>query len=187
MSHKDQEGAPDFTQRATVREAHEARTDLAYKRKRTPSAGRMASPKMRARQMDPERNQAFIAARQARLEAIRRGEITPPKRSPDGWGSASRQHLRRYTIRMAEKRAEEALVALIEQGIVNKDAAGNAILKWAIGVVLSKTEEGESCYPIREQLQAAKIVMEYTTAKPASTVKAEVGAEGFLESLLTKK
>ena len=187
MSQKDQEEGPDFTLTPTVREAHEARTDLAYKRKRTPSAGRMASPKMRARQMDPERNKNFIAAREARLEAIRRGEIKPAKRAPDGWGSTSRQHLRRYTIRMAEKKAEEALEALIKAGIVDKDAAGNAVLKWAIGVVLSKTDEGESCYPIREQLQAAKIVMEYTTAKPASTVKAEVGAEGFLESLLTKK
>jgi hypothetical protein len=143
----------------------------------------MQSPKARAHNL----SEAHIAMLRENVRKWREehgGKVPTRKGVPDGWGSISRKKLRKETIRMAESKAEQAVERLIKDGVLDKDGAGNAVLQWACHVVLAKTEEGESCYPVRDQLQAAKIVMEYTTAKPASTQKVQVSAEDFLQGLL---
>ena len=144
------------------------------------------SEKMRAHLMSPEHH-AMLRACIAKAREARGGKAPTRAGVPDGWGGKARRALRKRIIDMAEVKAAAAIDHLVENGQLKKDDAGNAVLKWAAGVVLAKNPaDGESAYPIREQLAAAKMVLEFTMTKPETKQSVAVTAESFLTGLLAK-
>jgi hypothetical protein len=82
----------------------------------------------------------------------------------------------------AREEAERILNTMVEQGMTTEEELGNEALKFAIAVVRNDTQ------PLREKLSAAKLVLEYTKAKPMSKQEVTVNkAEDFLAALITKK
>ena len=107
---------------------------------------------------------------------------------PDGWKGKSRRNRRLLLIQRAEQKAEQVMDKLIAQGRLDKDGAGNEVLKWATTVVLAKDPDtGMSCYTVKDQLNAAKMVLDFTMAKPESKTAVTVTPENFLQGLLAKE
>lgn len=86
---------------------------------------------------------------------------------------------------MAEIEADRAVEALVERGIVKRDEAGNAVLKEMATIVLAKDPVTKQlCYPVRDRLVAARMVLDFTLTKPAAKVDLAMTAEGLLASML---
>lgn len=69
---------------------------------------------------------------------------------------------------------------MVKRGYVDKETAGNEALAFAVGIVRG----GEDAkVPVGVRLQAAKMVMEYTLAKPAVKQDVKVSVEDFLSEL----
>jgi hypothetical protein len=132
---------------------------------------------------------------------IGHNHLDPPPVSKDGISPEKRREITSKSGKLAQNRTgirkgfggrKEAQHALdrakfnegmkivkimAEKGMIDKDAAGNEALGYAIGVV--RTEE----IPASARLQAAKLVLEYTLAKPVNKQEIVMRAEDFLAEL----
>lgn len=135
--------------------------------------------------LSPE-HKARLAAGVAKYRAANGGKVATRKGVPDGW-AGPRRRLRKQLIAEAETKGKMIVDELVENGLVKRDEAGNKVLAWAAGVVLAKDPvKGDACYPIREQLAAAKMVLDFTLTKPESKQSVTVTAENFLAGILAK-
>jgi hypothetical protein len=80
----------------------------------------------------------------------------------------------------ALEEAQKIVALMVEKNMVDKDDAGNAALSYAIGVVRGENHSAST------RLQAAKLVMDFTLAKPATKVDANLRAEDFLAQLASE-
>lgn len=129
----------------------------------------------------PKTQEAFdkLQAR-SREQLIRQreaGTLKGRKGVPDGFG---RQKERVARIRKKHtKEAKELILTMVEQGILNPDEASNEALQFAVSVVRDR-----ETYQARERLAAARLVLDFTKAKPASKQEVTVKrAEDFLAAL----
>ncbi len=106
---------------------------------------------------------------------------------PDGWGGRADECA---ALRQAAfEDAKEIVSIMIEQGIVSEDAAANEALQFAVSAVRGKSmdEKNRPLFGPRERLAAARLVLDFTKAKPAQ--KSEIAltkAEDFLAALVEK-
>jgi hypothetical protein len=77
----------------------------------------------------------------------------------------------------AFEEGKRIVALMVEKRLVDKDTAGNEALAYAIGVV-----RGDKI-PVGTRLQAAKLVMDFTLAKPAAKSDVRVTVEDFLADL----
>ena len=125
-----------------------------------------------------ENSRIAYAARMARGEPqiTRRGV-------PDGWAGRG-DELR--ACRAAAKITAKVLVQkMIDKAIIVADERAEAALAASIEVVIARDEATNLyAHPVKERLTAARLVLDFTKAKPASTQKLEVTkAEDFLAAL----
>lgn len=121
------------------------------------------------------------------MEKVRAGAARARERSkevggrtgiPDGCTRAQAQ----AAMEKATQEAKEIVRIMAEKGMIDEEALGNEALQYAVSVIRA------GIHQTREKLQAAKLVLEYTKAKPAQ--KSEVSitkAEDFLSALLAKE
>lgn len=91
-------------------------------------------------------------------------------------GFGGHKHLQDICDAKAFQEGRAIVSLMVEKGLVDKDAAGNEALAYAVGVV-----RGE--HSPQTKLQAAKLVMDYTLAKPAQKQDVTLKAEDFLAEL----
>lgn len=145
------------------------------------------SEKFKAAMLSPARLEHLRLQRE-RYKAEHGGRGPTTAGVVHGWAGKAGRRSRVLCIAAAERKAERVIDKLITEGKLDKSGAGHEILKWATAVVLAKDgATGKSCYSVKDQLAAAKIVLEYTTAKPESKAVVSVTAENFLQTLLEKE
>lgn len=113
------------------------------------------------------------------------GHYPGRKGVPDGWGKRAAENKAIREAAAAE--AKEIVKVMKDKGIIpdGTDPRAEEALEFAIGVVRAKDEKtGQPAYAVKDHLAAARTVLEWTKAKPASTANVNVNAaEAFLESL----
>lgn len=107
-----------------------------------------------------------------------------PKKLADGWGGkaeeleAVREKARKEAKELVQKMADKNL---IDQKTI-EDEYANTALEYAVGVVRADVDG------TRDRLAAAKLVLDFTKQKPASTNNVTVSkAEDFLAALAADK
>jgi hypothetical protein len=137
----------------------------------------------------PKTQEAFdkIQARcRAQVIALNAAGKCNRKGIPDGW--AGRRAEVDAIRAQAALEAKEIVQTMAKEGLIDKeDPRGEEALEFSISVVRAVDADGNGTYQMRERLQAAKMVLEYTKQKPASKVEATVSkAEDFLALLAAK-
>lgn len=137
------------------------------------------------RKNDPER----YAAMQAKAKASGRLSMGRPHCTPDGFTA----RVVKATHKKAKVLAKERLKKMEEKGLITADeAAANKALEKALQI-LSLNDSIPEDHPNRllvshdVELKAAKLILEFTKAKPM--IKSEVtvhSAEDFLKNLLAE-
>jgi hypothetical protein len=92
-------------------------------------------------------------------------------------GFGGHKHLQDLIDEQAFQEGQAIVRLMVEKGYVDKDQAGNEALAYAVGVVRNND------LPAQVKLQAAKLVMDFTLAKPAQKQDVTVRAEDFLAEL----
>lgn len=134
----------------------------------------------------PKTLEDFQATQKRASEAAKRTwerGLMAPKGLPRGWG---RDMEKLAKAKEAGKQdAERILKIMVEKEMIDTDQMGDTALREALEIVRSRSADGKHVYPARERLQASKIVLEYTKAKPAAKQEIKVNtAEAWLESLV---
>lgn len=129
----------------------------------------------------PKTEEAFKQMQEScRAQVIRlnaEGKAGGRKGVPDGWAGRKKEVSDIRAFHRAE--ATEIIKVMVEKGIVNEDALANEALQFAISVV----RDGQT-FQSRERLNAAKIVLDFTKAKPATKTEVTLNkAEQFLAEL----
>lgn len=141
---------------------------------RTP-AQKAASERFKAMQKDPE----FLAKKDAAIRAKREADPESLKRSgiPNGMNRAQAETFRRR----AKEQAKKDIEIMKQKGIISaEDTMANDALEEALAVM-----RGAHSQPIK--LSAAKLILEYTKAKPQAKSEVTVKtAEDWLKEILTK-
>lgn len=108
---------------------------------------------------------------------------------PDGWGGKT--VLLKRVREAAKIEAKEILQKMTDENILPEgmDPRAHEALEFAIQVVRAKhPETAQPAYAVRDHLAAARVVLEYTHTKPASTSNVNIGtAESFLEGLVGRR
>lgn len=92
-------------------------------------------------------------------------------------GFGGHRHIQEELDRKALEEGRKIVAVMVKRGIVEKEDAGNEALAYAVGVVRGDT------VPVGTRLQAAKLVLEFTMAKPAAKTDVKLTVEDFLEDL----
>lgn len=128
----------------------------------------------------PKTEEAFKAKQeQCRAQVIRlNAEGKMHRRGiPDGWAGKKKKAIRARA--KAQKEAKRIIEIMVEKNLVDPDALGNEALQFAIEVVRDKTSHR------RDSLTAARLVLDFSKAKPASKSELTVNkAEDFLAAVL---
>jgi hypothetical protein len=122
----------------------------------------------------PERPQDRLTP-EKRREVTRLGGLRS-RRTGIRPGFGGHKHLQDICDAKAFQEGRAIVSLMVEKGLVDKDAAGNEALAYAVGVV-----RGE--HSPQTKLQAARLVMDYTLAKPAQKQDVTLKAEDFLAEL----
>lgn len=175
-------------------------------RTRSPTL-RPMSDKVRAWNMS-DKNKAQLMANIEAAKAKRGGKLPTRQGVPDGWKGRQRRRVLAQIREQSYKRADDMLDDLVAQGVIelpdrttpligadgslNEDMAARCALQVAISFVVARDDEsGKYAYTLRDRIQAARIVLTYTKAKPEQKalrgVNAAEKAEGFLEWLAACK
>lgn len=111
------------------------------------------------------------------IKANAEGKAGSRKNVPDGYAGRRDEVL---AIRaLAAEQAKELMNKMAEKGMLDENAHANTSLEFAAGVVLAG-----DVYPIGERLKAARLVLDFTKAKPAQKQEVTIKkAEDFLEEL----
>lgn len=111
------------------------------------------------------------------------GHFPGRKGVPDGWGRRGKEC---KAIREAAAVEAKGLVQTMkDKGIIDPDIDPRAqeSLEFAVGVVRAKDKDGNPAYAVKDHLTAARLILDFTKAKPASTSNINLQAETFLEEL----
>jgi hypothetical protein len=174
------------TTAATVRE--KSVRELALERPQRTRHTRRPPPVMSAAQRAHNLSEEHIAMLRENIRTYRErngGKVATTRGVPKGWGGKANRKLRDRIIAKAEGDANTILGTLIDRGVVQKDNAGNAVLAWAIGLVIARDEDtGRTAYTTKDRLDAARMVLDYTLPKPMQGRGVMQTAEGYLGALL---
>jgi len=174
--------AEDLAQVMTEREQREL---VPSKRVRTPVRRQMSEALRRANQ-SPEHKARFRAT----IERLRaEGRYPSPKGVRQGYAGRTGRKLWQRINDAAKAETQKIMDELIKEGKVDKDAAGNAALEFAIQVIRATDPEkaNKPAYGVRERLQAAKLLAEFTLQKPTAKTETHLtSAEDFLAGVLAK-
>lgn len=85
---------------------------------------------------------------------------------------------------MAEDEAKKAVKFLKDDGKLDVDAAGEAILVDFVAVVLAKKNDGAPVFGVNDRLKAGTAALQYLRAKPESksTVRVETAEDFFAKA-----
>lgn len=129
-------------------------------------------PPLNHHHLDPPRKPVSDAYRASRAAG---GRASSYKGTRRGYGG--HRHLQDLCDRKAFEEGKRIVSVMIKRGLVDKEQTGNEALAYAIGVV--RTDD----IPVSSRLQAAKMVMDFTLAKPTEKKDLKVTVESFLEEL----
>lgn len=143
------------------------------------------SARFRAHMMSPEHH-AMLRENIRKYREANGGKAAVCKGVANGWAGLRRRAKRDKIIAMAKQKAKEAVAHLVEEGRVKKDEAGNAVLAEMATIVLAIDPEDDDkpCYSVRDRMQAAKMVLDFTMTKPEVKTSVTVTAESFLDGIL---
>jgi len=103
---------------------------------------------------------------------------------PNGWKGRKTEA---DAIRTAAALEAKKIVALMIDETTADDPRAVEALEYAVTVIRAKDENGKTTEGTRERLAAAKLVLDFTKSKPATTLNATVTkAEDFLAVLAAK-
>lgn len=123
-----------------------------------------------------------LAASNERQRA--RGVFVTAAGTIPGYGTTAGKIKLRRLRKAATLEATKIMDTLIKNGIVDKADAGNEALLFGIETIKLKDENGRPLNSVTTRLAAAKLVLEYTMAKPEQKQKVTVQtAEDWLENL----
>lgn len=107
--------------------------------------------------------------------STRGGQVSSRAGIRDGFGGHPELQAACDAAHLQEGR--EIVAIMKERGLVDKEATGNDALAYAVGVIRDDKQ------PAGLKLQAAKLVLDFTMAKPASKTDVSLKTEDFLAVL----
>jgi hypothetical protein len=103
---------------------------------------------------------------------------------PNGWKGRKAEA---EALRTAAAHEAKKIVAQMTAETNTDDPRAIEALEYAVTVIRAKDADGKTVEGTRERLSAAKLVLDFTKSKPATTVNATVTkAEDFLAALAAK-
>lgn len=120
-------------------------------------------------------NRDTLSAESRRKVSVKGGKASTRAGIRDGFGG--HRELQAEIDQAFLEEGHDIVAIMIERGLVDKEATGNDALAYAVGVIRDEKQ------PAGLKLQAAKLVLDFTMAKPASKSEVKLETEDFLAQL----